>query len=54
MKEARPASHLLLKITVPFGIIYDIFVNCYWVATRWHSIVHIDTQTIHGTTQNKQ
>jgi len=30
----------------------DIFVNCNWVVTRWP--VHIYTQTIHRTTQNKQ
>jgi len=32
--------------------IYDIFVNCNWVVTRWKW--HIYTQTVHRTTQNKQ
>jgi hypothetical protein len=33
---------------------YDIFINCSWVATRWHSSVHIYTQKTHRTTQNKK
>ena len=44
-------------------MIYDIFVNCNWVATRWqqysthlhtHTHTHTYTHTIHRTTQNKQ
>ena len=32
-----------------------MFVNCNWVATRWQQYsTHLHTQTIHGTTQNKQ
>jgi hypothetical protein len=33
---------------------YEIFVNCKWVATRDSCTIHIYTQTIHRTTQNKQ
>ena len=32
----------------------DISLNCNWVATGGSSTVHIYTQTIHRTTQNKQ
>jgi hypothetical protein len=44
-------------------MIYDIFVNCNWVASRWQQYsTHLHTnstqndskQTIHRTTQNKQ
>ena len=34
-------------------ILYDIF-NCNWVDTHGSSTVHIYTQTIHRTIQNKQ
>ena len=35
-------------------VLYDIF-NCNWVATRWQLFsTHIHTQTIQGTSQNKQ
>jgi hypothetical protein len=33
---------------------YDIFVNCNWVAPGGSCTVHMYTQTIHRTTQNKQ
>jgi len=33
---------------------YDIFVNCSWVATRWHQYsTHFYTHTIHRTTQKE-
>jgi len=32
-------------------IIFYIFVNCNWVDARWHSTVHIYTQTEHRKTQ---
>jgi len=36
-------------------MIYDVFVNCNWVATRWQQYsTHLHTHTIHRTTQNKQ
>jgi hypothetical protein len=33
---------------------YDIFVNCKWLPPGGSSTVHIYTQTVHRTTQNKQ
>ena len=33
---------------------YDIFVNCKWVPPGGSYTIHIYTQTIHRTTQNKQ
>ena len=56
-------SHALMTHLFPLIrrlLIYDIFVNCNWVATRWQLFVtHINTkntgnvtkQTIHRTTQ---
>jgi hypothetical protein len=35
-------------------IYHDIFLNCNWVAIGGSGTVHIYTQTIHSTTQNKQ
>ena len=35
-------------------LLYDIFVNCNWVSPGGRSTVHIYTQTIHRTIQNKQ
>jgi len=32
------------KATNTLTIWYDIFVNCNWVATRWHCTIHIYTQ----------
>ena len=46
----------------PLLLIYDIFVNCSWVATRWqqysthlHTHTHTHTHTVHkrNNTQNK-
>jgi len=34
-------------------MIYDIFVNCNWVATRYSSTVHIYIQTIHREKHNE-
>jgi hypothetical protein len=56
LHSADQQKSFIAKITL-----YDIFVNCNWIATRWHSTVHIYTQTntknntkqtIHKTTQN--
>jgi len=45
------------------NMVYDVFVNCNWVATRWHyysthlhthTHARTHTHTKHRTTQNKQ
>ena len=48
--NSYPANHTLC---FPASS-YDIFVNCSWVATQWQYTVHIYTQTIYRTKQNKQ
>ena len=44
------------RMDTTVGTCDDIFVNCNWVVTRWqqYSTVHIYTQTVHRTIQNKQ
>ena len=62
----RPVAGHKKKIILVFMyvvVIYDLFVNCNWVVTRWQQYgTHLHTnstqnntkQTIHRTTQNKQ
>jgi len=44
----------VIGIISPLTSTYDTFVNCNWVSPGSSSTVHVYTQTIHGTTQNKQ